>query len=185
MNHHFNVIKHCVSPLFKEPGKWLFCALQQGWHAVGLGFNRTATAKAKERFGVDLVQGNLYELDKDFHLSSFNLISFFHVFEHILNQTSCAVYIGQVYIAQFLRTGGRTTVAVPNICSDNFLRQKEKWSYIHISLHVSYFACRSLDEVFLRRVKPTNGHFETMLQETFPGEGMKQEEAIRIWCLEE
>ena len=183
VGHYSDIFMHCISPLFLKTGRLLdvgagigtfvATALEFGWDAVGVEFNKSATMIAKQKFGATLIQGSFYELETWFPAEFFDLISFIHVFEHIPNPVAYANYV-----AQFLRPCGCILLAVPNIGSDEFKNYGPRWSYLHIPAHVSYFNCESLDEVFLRRTKLEYGYFEKMFQSTFPGTGMKQGEAI-------
>ncbi len=54
---------------------------ERGWRAVGTQISRTAAAAARERRGVEVLLGELPELD--LAASSFQVIAFFHVLEHL------------------------------------------------------------------------------------------------------
>lgn len=183
MDFYSNIFNQVIEPIFQMKGKLLdvgagngtfvAAAKKQGWDATGLEFNKTACQKAKEIFDIELFQGSFYELEKFFSPESFDLISFNHVFEHVIDPVS---YVK--YITRFLKPNGCIYLGVPNMGSDDYHKHGSKWVYLHIPAHISYFTCESLDDIFLHRVKLTKGHFEKVFQNTFPAPGMNQGEAI-------
>jgi len=180
--HLSNIFKHCINPAFEKLGKMLDVgagtgvlvnvAKKFGWDATGIEFNKTAVEIGKKKFRINLIQGNLYELEKFFPEENFDLLSFYHVFEHIINPKS---YLE--YITKFLKPNGYMFVTVPNILSDDFIKQGDKWSYLHVPAHISYFNCKSLDEIFLNNTNQKE-HFKKIFQSTFPGDNMKEGEAV-------
>lgn len=183
LEHYNNLFTNVINPIFQKTGKLLdvgagtgvFVASAQnnGWDATGVEFNKTAVQIAKDKFKVNMFAGNLYGLEKFFPYESFDVISFIHVFEHIIDPVS---YVK--YISKFLKPDGCIFIAVPNMGSDDFQKYGSKWTYLHIPAHISYFTCNSLDKVFLDNEKLGKLNFKKEFQSTFPPSGMKEGEAI-------
>jgi SAM-dependent methyltransferase len=154
-------------------GTFVATARNFGWSAVGIEFNEQSVLWAKEKFSIQLQQGDFQYLERFFPPHFADLVTFNHVFEHILDPAS---YIP--YVTRFLKPGGCVLTSVPNILSDQFRKQQASWSYIHIPAHISYFSRFSMDAVFLLNPRLPGGRFERVFQSTFPPLGEQEGEGL-------
>ncbi len=172
-----------IPQAFPAPGRLLdigagvgtFAAVAQkfGWEAAGVEGNQQSVNWAAEKFDVQLHQGNFYCLEDFFTPQSFDLITFNHVFEHVLEPHAFVPYV-----AKFVRPHGGVLLTVPNILSDDFRRQRALWSYIHIPAHISYFSRLSMDMLFVGKVRLPTGRFEKVFQCSFPASGQEEGEGL-------
>lgn len=79
----------------------------QGWHVSGVEPSATAAAYASERFGIEVIAGNL--LDTSHEPGSVDVVTFWDVLEHTYSPKA---QLGAV--ASWLRPGGGVALSVPN-----------------------------------------------------------------------
>jgi SAM-dependent methyltransferase len=154
-------------------GTFVSVAKKFGWRAIGVEFNQQSVLWAAKRFGVQLQQGDFYQLEQYFAPRSVDLITFNHVFEHILDTVSFIPYV-----TNFLKPNGCILLSVPNILSDDFRKQRALWSYLHVPAHISYFSRFSMDALILQKARGARGHFEKIFQTSFPARTQEEGEGL-------
>jgi SAM-dependent methyltransferase len=102
---------------------------QRGYRAMGVDFSSEAATVAKEENGVQVVVGSLH--DAAFPKGSFDIVTLFHVMEHVTNPRGVLLEVGRI-----LRPGGSVVLQVPNIDSWQFRIFKAKWYGLDIPRHV-------------------------------------------------
>lgn len=89
-------------------GTFLHLAQQNGWDIRGTEYSSYAAAFAKELLEVDIYCGDL--TDARYNDSSFDVITFWHVLEHLPDP---ARYLREAY--RILKPSGLLVIAVPNV----------------------------------------------------------------------
>ena len=102
---------------------------QRGFRVMGVDFSSEAAAVAKEENGVQVVVGSLE--DAAFPDASFDIVTLFHVMEHVTNPREVLKEVGRI-----LRPGGSVVLQVPNIDSWQFGIFGAKWYGLDIPRHV-------------------------------------------------
>lgn len=102
---------------------------QRGFRVMGVDFSSEAAAVAKEENGVQVVIGSLEQAA--FPDASFDIITLFHVMEHVTNPREVLKQVGRI-----LRPGGSVILQVPNIDSWQFRIFGAKWYGLDIPRHV-------------------------------------------------
>ena len=121
-------------------GDFLCFAQRQGYEVMGTDICSEACHRASEKIGNSVVgPEDVFALpDK-----SFDIITMWHVLEHISNLKMLA---GQ--INRLLADGGRLVVALPNYQSYDAQYYKDKWAAYDVPRHLSHFNQKSLTVVF-------------------------------------
>jgi len=102
---------------------------KRGFRVMGVDFSSEASAVAKDENGVQVVVGSLE--DAAFPDASFDIVTLFHVMEHVTNPRDVLQEVGRI-----LRPGGSVVLQVPNIDSWQFRIFKAKWYGLDIPRHV-------------------------------------------------
>ena len=178
-----HLLEHYIPQGFERPGTLLDIgagmgtfvgsARKFGWQAFGIEFNAKSTRLAEDKYGVQLVQGSFYSLERHFSHGSFDLIVMNHVFEHVLDPLA---YLR--YVADYIKPNGCIMISVPNILSDDCRNHRALWSYIHIPAHISYFSRLSVDALFLQKASMQVRRFQKIFQSTFPSPQQHEGEGL-------
>lgn len=99
-------------------GTFLSCARADGWQVSGTEVSTSAIAIARERYGVELVEG---QLDHAAVSGPFDVVTMWHVLEHLPSPSR-----GLRLCRSLLRTGGLLVVAVPNDSDARWRFQRAK-----------------------------------------------------------
>ena len=116
---------------------------QRGFDVVGVDFSAEASRIAETQNGVKVLVGSLK--DAGFADASFDVVTLFHVLEHVTNPRDVLSEAHRV-----LKPSGRLVLQVPNIDSWQFRLFGVKWYGLDIPRHVIDYSrqsiCRLLDE---------------------------------------
>lgn len=129
-------------------GEFLKAAKEKSWRVAGVEPNRNAVALAKEK-GI-----SLYPELSDLKNQKFDVISLWHVLEHISNLEEVVEELGQL-----LNPKGILVIAVPNYNSYDAKYYKENWAAFDTPRHLWHFSKNSIVKLFktdfkLRKIEP-------------------------------
>jgi SAM-dependent methyltransferase len=133
-------------------GTFLSNARDDGWSVSGTEVSRSAITIARQRYGVEIVEGQLGDAPIS---GPFDVVSMWHVLEHLPSPS-----LGLRQCHSLLRTGGLLVVAVPNDSDARWRFQRAKnGSYMPYEdlepgkeIHLSHFTVP-----VLRRAIQSNG----------------------------
>jgi len=109
-------------------GEFAYLLASRGYRVTGIEPNDGYRGFARAQYGVDLRPGTLD--DNDFDAGAFDLISLFHVLEHLRDPGA-----GLARLASWLKPGGNLYVEVPNA-----LTEVSSPSNLYHCAHLYYFA---------------------------------------------
>lgn len=115
-------------------GEFVYCASQLGYDAQGIEPNLGYSEFAKDQYGVDIETAMLGDL----HPASFDMVTMFHVLEHMAEPREVSRRIHTT-----LRPGGLLVVEVPNI-----LQFDASPHNIFFKAHLTYFSLTALKTLF-------------------------------------
>lgn len=122
-------------------GFFLDEAHKQGWLVQGLDVSNFAVEYVKQRFGYDIRQGSLTEVD--FPAEHYDLITMWDVIEHVPDPKA---YIERA--AALLKSGGLFALATPDVDSLPARLTGKRWVGYKLSEeHVYYFSIRTLSQM--------------------------------------
>jgi len=129
-------------------GDFLKEAKQANWQVSGVEPNKGATILAQEK-GISLQES----LD-NFNGKTFDVITMWHVLEHVPNLEETISTIEKL-----LKPGGSLIIAVPNYRSFDANYYKEYWAAYDVPRHLWHFSQRSMKNIFsknmlLQKTKP-------------------------------
>lgn len=120
-------------------GHFLQSMHNRGWTATGTEVSDSSKPLLQEliKKGIAVKYGNLADID--FVPGSFDLITFWHVVEHL------AVPSGELaYAHKLLKKSGQLFIAVPNIKSASFALFKCNWFHLDAPRHLNHFSPQTL-----------------------------------------
>ena len=126
----------CASGFFLE-------SLGSGWEKHGLEIFRLAAQRARERTGIVVHESDIS--GARFHDKSFDVVSSFDVVEHLAEPMQFFREARRI-----LKPRGRLILGTGNCRSFSALMSRQRWSYLSIPEHVSFFSPHPL-RVGLRR----------------------------------
>ena len=112
-------------------GEFVYLAARQGFAARGVEPNEGYSAFAREAYGVDVATGVLHDVAD----GSADLVSLFHVFEHLPRPLEA-----MAQIARILRPGGMLFLEVPNI-----LQSDASPHNVFFGAHLFYYSRQTLE----------------------------------------
>jgi 2-polyprenyl-3-methyl-5-hydroxy-6-metoxy-1,4-benzoquinol methylase len=121
-------------------GEVLLAAGERGWRAQGVEPERTAAEMAQRR-GLAVTVAGLEE--SDLPERSFDVVSAFHVLEHIPDSRAFLRTL-----ARWARPGGLIAVEVPNFASVQRRRLREGWTGLRPHEHLVHFTPATLRHTF-------------------------------------
>ncbi len=129
-------------------GDFLKVAKEKGWEVAGVEPNVNATKLASQK-GVVLKP----EL-KDFEGNQFDVITLWHVLEHVPNLEETIAQLSGL-----LKPNGVLIIAVPNFKSYDALHYGKFWAAYDVPRHLWHFSKKSIKELFsadfqLQKIKP-------------------------------
>ena len=130
-------------------GDFLVVAKESGWSVHGVEPNSKANAKASEK-GLEL-KSTL----EDFANQKFNVITLWHVLEHIPNLTDQITRLSNL-----LAEDGTLIIAVPNFKSFDALHYKNFWAAFDVPRHLWHFSKTAISKLFQKQ--------NMQLQKTYP-----------------
>lgn len=120
-------------------GDFLSVAKNNGWNAVGIEPSEKAKTIAKAK-GVEL-KSNL----SDFENNSFDVITMWHVLEHVPNLEN------QIKeLKRLLKPNGTILIAVPNFKSFDANYYKEFWAAYDVPRHLWHFSKTAIQKLFAK-----------------------------------
>ena len=138
--------KYRLVSRFKQPGKaldigqgtgeFLHYLKQRNWDVKGIEPNESARKFAKENYDIDVFgEEELKVLPRE----SFDLISLWHVLEHVPD-----LHGRMDDIARLISKNGILIIAVPNLDSPDFAYYREKWAALDVPRHLYHFTPESM-----------------------------------------
>lgn len=118
-------------------GEFLITARKNNWHTLGVEINDEARNKSSKK------NITTYKLLEEVKSSQFNIITLWHVLEHLkdLNGTITK-------ISSLLDTDGTLIIAVPNYKSYDANYYKEYWAAYDTPRHLWHFSQKSISTIF-------------------------------------
>ncbi|WP_034060425.1 class I SAM-dependent methyltransferase [Lacinutrix jangbogonensis] len=121
-------------------GAFLKTAKDNGWYVSGIEPNEKAREIAN-----DACDDSVYTIEKlkSFKAESFDVITLWHVLEHLPNleeQTST--------LKRLLKPNGTLVIAVPNFNSHDALHYKKFWAAFDVPRHLWHFSKESISNLF-------------------------------------
>lgn len=108
------------------------------WEAIGVEPFGEAYQFAKERLGLNIVHGYL-DANTFPNKQSFDIIMLFDVMEHLKDPVSMMDLVNH-----YLKPGGLLVMGTGDISSVNAKISGERWAYLTLREHVSFFSRRSM-----------------------------------------
>ena len=125
-------------------GDFLYTAQRKGWNIVGVEPNEKASALAQNKLGTDVsIFENLNDLLKNQTLQSFDVITLWHVLEHVPNYDE---YISS--IKKMLHPDGILIIAVPNYNAYDANYYGKFWAAYDVPRHLWHFSQNSMKIIF-------------------------------------
>lgn len=151
-------------------GDFLHFAQQKGCEVMGCDLNEDARKIASEKLGKNIVTP-----EKIFALpnSTFDIITMWHVLEHIDN-----LKFQSEQLFKLLKDNGLLVIAVPNYKSHDAEYYHDKWAAYDVPRHLNHFHKESLENIFngkfkLEKIHPMkwDAYYISMMSEKFVGHG--------------
>ncbi len=124
-------------------GHFLDAARRAGFEVLGVEPGETMARAARMRFGVEVVDGVLDEVELG--SETFDVACAWHVLEHLITPVEPLQRI-----RESLRTGGYLLVEVPNFGSQRALREGAAWRLLDLRHHVGHYSPASLSALLTR-----------------------------------
>ncbi|RFN60450.1 class I SAM-dependent methyltransferase [Marixanthomonas ophiurae] len=129
-------------------GEFLKVASEKGWEIYGAEPNEKARL-ISEKKGIDLI-----EIFNDYSNQKFDVITLWHVLEHLPN-----LHESIKEIENLLKPGGTLLIAVPNYKSFDAKFYKDFWAAYDVPRHLWHFSKESMVELFsetttVQKIKP-------------------------------
>lgn len=118
-------------------GDFLVEAEKRGWKIEGVEPSETARAHAKTK------EITLHKNTEEFESGSFDVITMWHVFEHVYDLRAQIVELEHL-----LKKGGLLIIAVPNFKSYDANYYKGYWAAYDVPRHLWHFSQRSFKHLF-------------------------------------
>ncbi|RKS55398.1 methyltransferase family protein [Gillisia mitskevichiae] len=118
-------------------GEFLLTAKNKGWKVKGIEPDENARELAQKK-GLKLVSDS-----SNFKAEKFDVITMWHVFEHVYDLKNQIIELEQL-----LKKGGLLIIAVPNFKSYDALYYKEHWAAFDVPRHLWHFSRKSFEKLF-------------------------------------
>lgn len=118
-------------------GSFLMALAQQGWDVLGTELSGSIATTAQQRLGDRIHVGAIENMG--FAEASFDLITFWHVLEHLEDPARALSEARRL-----VKADGRVLVAVPNIESWQAQLFKQDWLHLDAPRHRWHFSVRTL-----------------------------------------
>lgn len=155
---------------FKQPGKALDIGCgrgefleelkARGWKVFGTEVNETAAVKAKKILGESVFVGDVWHAGHE--SGSFDLISFYHVIEHVSEPVRMLDEISRI-----LKPGGILLLATPNFASWGMKRFREKAFALGITQNNYYFSPKAIFQLLNNRFEVLGESYFSWEQDPF------------------
>ena len=154
-----------IQPYFPEKGKlldigagtgeFLLQAKKQGWKVKGIEPDENARLLAKKK-GIKLVSDSA-----NFKAEKFDVITMWHVFEHVYDLKNQIIELEQL-----LKKNGLLIIAVPNYKSYDASYYKQFWAAFDVPRHLWHFSHKSFKQL-LSGTTFTEVDFKPLLFDSF------------------
>lgn len=125
-------------------GSFLLALQEQGWQPSGVERIREVVELVREQHpGLDLRTGNIFSAD--FEPDSFDIVTFWHVFEHLPHPERVLTRVREL-----LKTGGRVVISVPNFASYQSHLFRAHWYAFDVPRHLHHFSPAALEYLFTK-----------------------------------
>ena len=121
-------------------GEFLNFCKTQGWHTSGIEPDNNARIYAKETYGLTIHDEDFIKI---IPAKSFDVISLWHVLEHVYNLNDRIVDLKQI-----VKDSGLIIIAVPNNTSLDANYYKEYWAAYDLPRHLYHFTQQTLTQLF-------------------------------------
>ncbi len=120
-----------------------------GLDAEGIEISDYSTKIAKEKFGIELFNGDLKDYDSN---KKFDLICFYHSFEHLPDP-----HRNLLKASELLSENGILWLSLPNVMSLDRYLKKDKWNGWSLPYHLFHYSPKSIKNLIygcgFRKVK--------------------------------
>ena len=134
----FDVSQKTILDIGAGTGDFLLACKGNGWKVDGIEPNLKARSIANEKLGI-----NLKTEDSELKTEQFDVITMWHVLEHIPNLEA---YISR--LKSLLKENGRVIIAVPNHKSFDANYYGKFWAAYDVPRHLWHFSQKSITELF-------------------------------------
>jgi SAM-dependent methyltransferase len=124
-------------------GTFLNLMRNRGWTVDGIDFDPKAIQSAKQKYGLNLRQGDLKA--ENLPSDTFDAVTMSHVVEHLPDPIAMLVEIRRI-----LKTGGRLVMTTPNTAGIGHQKFGPSWFGIDAPRHLQLFTRNALTEVAKR-----------------------------------
>jgi len=121
-------------------GGYLSLTHDRGWHVTGMDMSEHAVSICRKK-GFEAHVG--IRPDKQFEPNTFDVVTMWHVFEHVLSPTETLEQIKRV-----LKPNGRVILALPNIGSKPAQWFGIYWFALDLPRHLTHFSSTTLTKLF-------------------------------------
>ncbi len=148
-------------------GDFLNAMYKKGWKVKGIEPNETARKNAINNFNLDVYdESRLFDFDE----KSFDVITMWHVLEHVYNLDKNLTQIKKI-----LRKDGRLVIALPNADSLDAKIYKKFWAAYDVPRHLYHFNISSFSKLMdkygfeMVKIKPMvfDSFYISMLSEKY------------------
>lgn len=148
-------------------GDFLATMKEAGWETLGLEPDEGARFQAQNNHGLEIhEQDHLFNLPQ----SNFDIISMWHVLEHVHRLHP---YLDQIH--QVLQADGRLIIAVPNYQSKDADIYQEHWAAYDVPRHLYHFSPKGMEmllashgfELVQKKLMPFDSFYVSMLSEKY------------------
>ena len=121
-------------------GEFLFNCSKKGYKTIGIEPSSLARKQAIKNFGLTVSEKTDLSQFSD---SQFNIITMWHVLEHIPNLTKTIIEIKRI-----LKNNGKVIIAVPNHKSWDAKKYKNLWAAWDVPIHLWHFSRNTIKNLF-------------------------------------
>ncbi len=127
-------------------GTFLNLAREQGWDSYGIDPSKSGISFAQQEYNLNVKCGDIF--DSSFSKAHFDVITLYHVLEHISELNPFLSEIGKLLKPSKKDEKASTLVIeVPNGGGLQSRLQKADWPYVHPHDHLYYFSSQSLPKL--------------------------------------
>ncbi len=112
---------------------------KNGWDTTGIEPNENARKFSKINYNIEVYNEN--KLD-DFGLKSFDVITMWHVLEHVPD-----LHKRLSQISKIIKDNGTLVFALPNLNSPDSIKYKGYWSALDVPRHLHHFTQQSFEKL--------------------------------------
>lgn len=121
-------------------GQFLHYMESRGWEAAGIEPDEKTRNRAISEFGLKVFPEEQLDV---FEKSSFDVISMWHVLEHV-----SALDQRMDQLKRLLKPGGTLVIALPNCDAHDALKYGKFWAGYDVPRHLYHFTCKDVESLF-------------------------------------